>query len=154
MEMTIKEYAESRKVTYEAVRKQVNGYKKKELKKHITYQGRQAYLDDFAVDFLDKHRQKRNVVLNPTSKEIDAEIDRLREQVSRLQEEILRQSEESKQILKDNNRLLEEQKKLIEDKTRSDTLLLLADKEHEELQEVKQELSRYQRTLFGLYRKI
>jgi polyhydroxyalkanoate synthesis regulator phasin len=92
--------------------------------------------------------------LNPTSKEIDAEIDRLREQVSRLQEEILRQSEESKQILKDNNRLLEEQKKLIEDKTRSDTLLMLADKEHEELQEVKQELSRYQRTLFGLYRKI
>ena len=50
--------------------------------------------------------------------------------------------------------LLEEKATLLEDKARNETLLLLADKEHDELQELKQELGSYQRTVFGLYKKV
>ncbi len=140
MEMTIKEYAESRKISYEAVRKQVKDYKKKELKNHITYQGRQAYLDDFAIDYLDQHRQKRNVVLYPTNKEIEEEMTRLRNQIAKLQEELVNRTDRI-------NALLEEKTLLIEDKTRGEMAAA-------ELQEVKQELASYQRTIFGLYKKV
>jgi chromosome segregation ATPase len=147
MEMTIKEYAESRKITYEAVAKQVREYKKKDLKKHINYQGRTAYLDDYAIDFLDQHRQKRNTLLYPTNKEIEEEMARLRNQILNLQEELVKRSDSYA-------KLLEEHSKTLEDKARTDTLLLLADKEHEELEQAKQELSKYQRTIFGLYKKV
>lgn len=147
MEMTIKEYAESRKISYEAVRKQVKDYKKTDLKKHVVYQGRQAYLDDFAVDYLDQHRQKRNVVLYPTNKEIEEEMTRLRNQIAKLQEELVSRTDRI-------NVLLEEKTLLIEDKAKSDARLMLADKEHDELEEAKQELNKYQRTIFGLYKKI
>lgn len=147
MGITIKEYAESRKVSYEAVRRQVKDHKKHELKGHVSYEGRQAYLDDFAVDYLDQHRQKRNVVLYPTNKEIEEEMTRLRNQISKLQEELLSRTDKI-------NELLEKNSVLLEDKARNETLLLLADKEHDELQEAKQELASYQRTVFGLYRKV
>ena len=140
MEMTIKEYAESRKVSYEAVRKQVKDYKKKELKKHISYQGRQAYLDDFAVDYLDQHRQKRNVVLYPTNKEIEEEMARLRNQIVKLQEELLNRTDKI-------TKLLEEKTLLIEDKAK-------AESKAAELEMVKQELASYKPTLFGLYKKV
>ena len=140
MEMTIKEYAESRKISYEAVRKQVKDYKKKELKNHITYQGRQAYLDDFAIDYLDQHRQKRNVVLYPTNKEIEEEMARLRNQLAKAQEEIVNRTDKI-------NELLEEKTLLIEDKTKKELL----EKDNAEL---KQELASYQRTIFGLYKKV
>ena len=138
--MTIREYATSRAVSYEAVRKQVRQYKKKELKKHITYQGRTAELDDFAIEFLDKHRQQRSVVMQASTEETQKELERLHNQVHQLQEELQRKSDK---IVG----LLEEQKGLIEDKTKKEIL----EKDNAEL---KQELSRYQRTLFGLYRKI
>lgn len=147
MSMTIKEYAESRKVSYEAVRKQTKEYKNKELKAHIKYDGRTAYLDDYAIDFLDGHRQKRNTLLYPTNKEIEEEMARLRTQILNLQEELVRRSDRYTQ-------LLEEHSKTLEDKARTDTLLLLADKEHEELEQAKQELSKYQKTIFGLYKKV
>ena len=147
MEMTIKEYAESRKISYEAVRKQVKDYKKKELKTHVTYQGRQAYLDDYAVDFLDQHRQKRNIVLYPTNKEIEEEMARLRNQVFQLQAELLKRTDTITELLESKTQLLEEKTKLIEDMAQKEML----EKDNAEL---KQELSKYQRTVFGLYRKI
>ena len=75
--VTIKDYAESRHVTYEAVCKQVRQYKKKELKGHLSYQGRLIFLDENAVNFLDQHRMKRNIVLAPTSEEIQKTIKQL-----------------------------------------------------------------------------
>ena len=142
--MTIKEYATSRAVSYEAVAKQVRQYKKKELKKHIKYQGRTAELDDFAIEFLDKHRQPKHVVMVESAEESKRQIELLTAQVHQLQAELIKKSSKVESLLEDKTML-------IEDKTRIEVMQEQTDKE---LQEVKQELSRYQRTLFGLYRKI
>ena len=79
--MTIKEYAISRAVSYEAAAKQVRQYKKKELKKHIKYNGRTAELDEYAIEFLDKHRQPKNIVVTASNEDTQREIDRLRNQI-------------------------------------------------------------------------
>ena len=55
--MTIKEFAEDQKVSYEAIRKQLVRYQK-ELKDHISVTGRTQYLDEWAVDFLKKRRRE------------------------------------------------------------------------------------------------
>lgn len=138
--MTIKEYSMSRGVSYEAVRKQVSALKKKELKKHIKYNGRTAELDDYAVEILDQHRQQREVVVVASNIDTQKELERLHNQVHQLQTEL------QKSTMKINE-LLEEKVLLIEDKTRRE----IAEKE---LQETKQELSKYQRTIFGLYKKV
>lgn len=152
--MTIKEYAMSRGVSYEAVRRQVTALKKKELKKHVTVKGRQQELDEYAVEVLDQHRQPREVVVVASNGDTQKELERLHNQVHQLQAELYKKSEEMNQLLK-------ERALLLEDKARNETLLLLADKEHDELQEVKQELTtskeelnKYQKTIFGLYKKV
>lgn len=145
--MTVKEYAVSRAISYEAVAKQIRQYKKNELKKHIKYQGRTAQLDDYAIDFLDQHRQQRTVVVTASNEETQKELERLHNQVHQLQTELYKKSEEV-------NQLLRERTALREDKARNDALLMLADKEHDELQEVKQELDSYKPMFLGFYRKI
>ena len=137
--MTIKEYAISRAISYEAAAKQVRQYKKKELKKHIKYNGRTAELDDAAVEFLDKHRQPKNIVVTASNEESQREIERLRNQVFQLQGEI-------NNLLKEKSALLEEKVLLIEDMAKAEAAAA-------RLQEVTQELGRYKPTLFGLYRK-
>lgn len=145
--LSISEYAESRKISYEAVRKQVKAYKKTELKKHITYEGRTALLDDFAVDFLDQHRQKRNIILAPTEKEIEEELAQLRNKVLQLQEELLKRTD-------DMNALLKEEKLLIADKAVAETKAAELDSVKKELNESRDELSKYHKVFLGFYRKI
>ena len=187
--VTIKDYAESRHVTYEAVCKQVRQYKKKELKGHLSYQGRLIFLDENAVNFLDQHRMKRNIVLAPTSEEIQKTIKQLQ---ADLQKAMIERDNLKDQIIA----LQDEKAKLIEYKAQKEQLQLLVDKSQSELQEVresnknltenyyhakleletqrtanrvlndekaqiqeqmeqaKEELTRYKPTLFGLYRKI
>lgn len=53
--VSIKEFARSCGVSYEAVRKQIKRYTS-ELDGHIHQQGRTQYLDDVAVAFLSDHR--------------------------------------------------------------------------------------------------
>lgn len=137
--MTIKDYATSRGVSYETVRRQVAAAKKKALKGHMNYQGRQAILDDYAIEYLDQHRQPRNVVVTANNEETQRELERLHNQVHQLQAEI-------NNLLKEKNALLEEKVLLIEDKTKAEAAAA-------RLQEVTQELGRYKPTLFGLYRK-
>ena len=180
--VTIKEYAESRKVTYEAVCKQVRQYKKKELKGHLTYQGKLTFLDETAVDFLDRHRMKRNIVLAPTSEEIQRdmrhlqseltrawqEVDRLKTQVIDLQAEKIGLVEDRAKYtalleLKEDltiriNKADEEIKQLELDNKRIKAEIELSEKRLEEKQQEiekdKQELASYQRTIFGLYKKV
>ena len=145
--MTIKEYSMSRGVSYEAVRKQVSALKKKELKKHIKYNGRTAELDDYAVEILDQHRQQREVVVVASNIDTQKELERLHDQVHQLQAELLKRADKITELIEKNSLLLEEKTKLIEDKTRREVL----EKDNEEL---KQELNKYQRTIFGLYKKV
>lgn len=72
--ISIKDYAQSKGVTYEAVRKQVKRYKD-ELGTHVQKQGRTQYLDEEAVKILDSKRAESPVVLIQAGK--DEEIERL-----------------------------------------------------------------------------
>lgn len=91
--MSIKDYARARKISYEAARQQVKRYEK-ELQGHISKQNRTQYLDDYAVELLDDHRQQNPVVV--INQDRDEEIERLRtenkallQQIAALQDRLL-----------------------------------------------------------------
>lgn len=91
--MSIKDYAKARKISYEAARQQVKRYEK-ELQGHISKQNRTQYLDDFAVELLDGHRQQNPVVI--VNQDRDAELEQLRaenkallQQIATLQDRLL-----------------------------------------------------------------
>lgn len=166
--MSMRDYSRQRAVTYEAVRAQVARYKK-ELDGHTFKEdgSKKIMLDDFAVKFLDKHRQQRTVIVKASEDETQKEIDRLRQQVEQLQTELFKTEKELLDLHKSRE-------KLIADNARNEALLLIADKEHDQLQQTnkaladtklelevarntcntaQQELAKYHKTLFGLYRK-
>jgi chromosome segregation ATPase len=78
---TLKDYAENNGITYEAIRQQVARYRE-ELGDHIVKDGRQQFLDDYAVAFLDDRRAKNPVVVYNASK--DEEIERLKAENAQL----------------------------------------------------------------------
>ena len=79
--ISLKDYAEQKNISYEAVRKQVARYKA-DLEGHIIMDGRQQFLDEEAVAFLDAKRQKNPVVIYQESK--DEKIEQLEDQVKQL----------------------------------------------------------------------
>ncbi|WP_029324487.1 hypothetical protein [Butyrivibrio sp. AE3004] len=164
--MTLKEYAESRSISYETVRAQTNRYKD-ELKGHITTEDRRKVLDEFACEFLDKHRLKRNIVVSNDNEDLKEELFQAQKERERLKDAIILLQKELQDMTKQNAALLE-------DRARTETLLLLADKEHDnlehakeeikqsrnellesqkELMEATKELGKYHKTIFGLYKK-
>ncbi|SEM15635.1 hypothetical protein SAMN04487770_12737 [Butyrivibrio sp. ob235] len=172
--MTLKEYAESRSVSYETVRVQTTRYKE-ELKGHIKTEDKRKVLDEFACDFLDQHRLKRNVVVKYDNNDMKQELEKVREEKERLKDAIILLQKELQDMTKQNSTLLE-------DRARSQALLLLADKEHDQLESMQTELKKtqevllstqkdltavtkdlaaatkelgsYNRTIFGLYKKV
>ena len=60
--ISIKDYAEQKNVSYEAVRKQIKRYET-QLNGHLERVGRTLYMDDDAVAFLDEKRKKNPVVV-------------------------------------------------------------------------------------------
>lgn len=89
--MSLKDYAKRHNVTYEAVRQQVNRYQDK-LEDHIVKQGRQQFLDEWAVQFLDEHRARNPVVIYQASQ--GEEIQRLQEQNEQLLLKVAAQADE------------------------------------------------------------
>ena len=79
--VSLKDYAEQKRVSYEAVRQQVIR-DKKELGNHIIRDGRQQFLDEEAVAFLDEKRQKNPVTVIQQDK--NGQIEALEEQVKQL----------------------------------------------------------------------
>lgn len=155
----IRDYAKSRGVSYETVRRQVTQYEQ-ELRGHIKKDGKTRLLDDKACDILDKHRQQKTVIVQPTDSMVLNEVDRLKQIIDQQKDQIIA--------------LQNEKIKYIEEKAKSETLLAIADKEHDELNNLRQEnalhldslkkateelnektaeLNRYTKTIFGLYRK-
>lgn len=107
----MREYAAQKGVSYEAVRKQVNRYKK-ELEGHITKVSRTQYLDDEAVAFLDGKRQENPVILLQVDK--DEEIQRLHDEnkalllkVAELQDALLKEKDTVKELQTEKIALLE-----------------------------------------------
>ena len=62
MLLSIREYAKSRFITYEAARRQVIRYEK-ELRGKIEIRARTQYLNDQAIEFLDQHRKDSPVTV-------------------------------------------------------------------------------------------
>lgn len=173
--MSMRDYSRLRAVTYEAVRAQVARYKK-ELDGHTFKEdgSKKIMLDDFAVKFLDKHRQQRTVIVKASDDETEKELQRLRMQVEQLNAELRSTERELYELRKSREQLLI-------DNSRNETLLALADKEHDlleqtkkdliisqkeldesrntcntmlqQLDESKQELNKYHKSIFGFYRK-
>lgn len=83
--ISFKEYARIHNVSYEAVRRQVARYAH-ELEGHVIKDGRQQFLDEEAVAFLDERRQKNPVVIYQESK--DEELARLRAEKEALLEDL------------------------------------------------------------------
>lgn len=117
--ISLKDYAKSKNISYEAVRKQVNRYKK-ELEMHISKVGRTQYLDDEAVEFFDLKRQKNPIFIMENSK--DNEIQRLEIEnknllmkIASLQDSLLDEKEHVKTLQYEKIELLNSEKK----KTRS-----------------------------------
>lgn len=126
--MTIKQFAESQNVTYEAVRKQIVSYGE-ELKEHIIRNGRTQYLDEWAVEFLTKRRRENPVIL--LSQDKDETIELLKSQIETLRVQLMTAQSE---LLKEKDRIIElqdEAKKTLEDRARY-TALLEADRAKEE----------------------
>lgn len=83
--ISLKEYARIKSISYEAVRQQVTRYRE-ELGDHVVKDGRQQFLDEEAVAFLDERRQKNPVVIYQDNK--DEELERLRAERQQLLEEL------------------------------------------------------------------
>lgn len=111
---TIKEYAERKNVTYEAIRKQVTRYSK-ELKGHIIKKGRLQYLDEEAIQFLDAKRTESLIVVKEVTKNeeiqrLQADKEMLLVKVAELQELLLKEKDQVKQLQQDKIELMEEKK--------------------------------------------
>ena len=79
--VSLKDYAAEKGISYEAVRQQVVRYKD-ELSSHVIKDGRQQFLDEEAVAFLDAKRQKNPVAIIQQDK--NERIEELEEQVKQL----------------------------------------------------------------------
>lgn len=129
--ISLKAYAENNKISYEAIRKQVARYKE-ELGDHIIVEGRQQFLDDEAVAFLDDKRKKNPVVVQTINKderieELENELDSLKKKMlmreAELQTQISAAEKEAKEAYKELNEksmliaTAEQQVLLLEEKT-------------------------------------
>lgn len=91
--LTIRDYADRHHITYEAVRRQIAQYSD-ELGEHVIVKGNRKYLDDFAVEFLNDHRQDRPIIVADTSRDeqiaaAEAENKNLLIKIAELQERLL-----------------------------------------------------------------
>ncbi len=146
--MSIREYAKSRNVAYESVRRQTKRYKQ-ELKGHITQKGSSNILDAAAIEFLDQHRAEKTTIisadkaLQDENKRLKGEIERMRSEADKLKNELLKNQQEHINLQNDYTNLLKEKAEA--------TLLLETNKTT--VEGLQNELNRYQKTFFGLYRK-
>lgn len=123
--ISLKDYAEQKNVSYEAVRQQVVRYKD-ELEGHVIRDGRQQFLDEDAVAFLDGKRQKNPVTIIQQSRderieELEREKENYLTQIAALSTRIAELSEwkaekaveiaeanQKQQLLEDKSKQLQE----------------------------------------------
>ena len=144
--MTIQEYATTRKITYEAARQAVEKTKPAILK-HITKQGRTRILDSVAVQMLDEKRKGFRVsVIKKESAEKSNKIEEQSDTIDKLKNEIIVLQ---KQLLEERTMRLESAEKVARLEAIADTRKL----QEEQIDRLQAELNRYERTIFGLYRR-
>ena len=168
MEMTIRQYAQDRHITYEGVRRQLKRYAE-ELGDHVKKVEGVTKLDEFAQDLLDRHRQPRPVIVTASDDEtqqqiteLSAETGKLRHELSLMQQDCIAAQEKYITLQKD---LIESRKISLELGSRYKTLendkereLMQKDleimKKDAEIQRLAAELAQYQKSIFGLYKRV
>jgi len=176
---TIREYAREHGVSYEAIRKQIARYAK-DLDGHITTKRQTKYLDDFAVSFLDDRRRESPVVV--FNQDRSDEVKLLRDQVEALKNELMTTQKRVIELQSENQLMIEAKVKydlLLEssneksatidtlredlkvarrdtDQAREDlkTARADADQIRKERDEAQADARSYQKSIFGLYRKV
>lgn len=115
--VTLKEYAELKNISYEAVRKQVKRYAK-ELEEHIIVQNRTKYLDEYAVEYLNQKRSASPIIVQEIAK--DEELEQLRTEnknlllkIAQLQDELLKEKDNVQQLQQDKIALLEQKEETV-----------------------------------------
>lgn len=105
--ISIKDYANRKSVSYEAVRKQVVRYKD-ELDEHITVVNRTQYLDQYAVEFLDRKRAESPIIVqeearNDEIEELKAKVEALTNQLLTNQQKLVELQDIRVNLLEQNN---------------------------------------------------
>lgn len=176
--VTLRQFAQEKKITYEAVRKQVVKYAD-ELGDHIVTMDGVKYLDDFAQTFLSERRRMSPIVVKIEESQADndeyqAQIDALKTQLLQAQQKVIQLQDEARAGIEDKIKyqLLiedhEEQKKRLRDaetalsererelqheKETSQALQRQNEETARQLAEAKKEAESYERSWFGFYRK-
>ena len=142
--MTLKDYASSRGITYEAVRQLVKKLRPG-IDEHITKSGRTRILDDIAVKMLDDRRNesKVSVIHTDTSNQIET-IDQLKNEIIILQRQLLTCQNDLRIASENASRL--EAVSIINERQQSEIDTLKSDNES-----LKNQLGKYRKTIFGLY---
>lgn len=104
--ISVKDYARTRGISPEAVRRQLIRYQK-ELSGHVITKGRAKLLDETAVEFLDGHRMQRTVTIAPTDPETQKIIDDLQKAVTDLQGKLNESNNVIIELQRDQAALLE-----------------------------------------------
>lgn len=113
--ITIREYARKNNVSYEAIRKQIKRYES-ELKEHIIKQNRTQFLDEVAVEILDRHRGESPIVI--VNQDTSSKLQLLEEENKNLLVKVAAQADKISQLSEE-----------LKNKTEKMTSLLLEDKE-------------------------
>jgi len=161
--ITVKQYAESRGVTPEIVRRQLIRYEK-DLQGHIVRTGRIRMLDETAVAILDQHRYPRETTVDIAEVDPKGEIEELRknvadllERLSKAQDQILELQNVHIELQRQQISLIEEKSRyqgMIEEKerTRKDQEQRITD-QSKQIDELQKEVNSFQKSVFGFWRK-
>lgn len=123
--ISIKEYAKTHGVSYEAIRQQVVRYADKEvdgfrLAEHISKVGRTQYIDDEGAAFLDERRARSPIVIQ--QEERDETIERLRTRVDELQARLIAAQDEYRVLMEEKHEIEMREQALIADKQMIDEI--------------------------------
>ena len=151
--ISLKEYAKSKQVSYEAVRKQVTRYSS-ELGDHVTIQNRTKLLDDYAVTFLDKKRQQNPVIVQDRDWEKD--LEKAQTEIEKLRVLLL---DAQKNLMTAQGRIIDlqdERTTLLEKKSKHEAMLRSQEQlraaAQERAEKAEKEIQKYRKTIFGLYK--
>ena len=128
--VSIKDYAVSHGVSYEAVRRQIARYSGREIdgfriSDHIIKVNRTQYLDNEATAFLDARRAQNPVVVQQEQR--DETIERLRAEVDLLQKRLIAAQDEYRALLQDKHEIEMREQKLLADKDAIDGIKAAAE---------------------------
>ena len=141
--MTLKDYAVSRGITYEAVRQLVKKLEP-EITSHITKHGRTRVIDPDGVQLLDDRRKGNRISV--TSSEARTEHQNASQTIDQLKNEVILLQ---RQLLEARTEVLEARESVARLEAYSD----ICKSQETKIERLEGELGRYHRTVFGLYRK-